>query len=236
MLKVLSFLKRREDFSLPAFSEYWRTVHKAHAMTLVEAGFIAGYVQNHRVRDAAEDLPGLPLMADGSPELWVERAEDLARLVASPEYREGAGPDEANFISLPTIAAVARERIVVDGPVPPGAVKLMLVVRRANGVPAGDFAARWLTGAPLASPAGRGAVRVSRHATLGDDQPFDGVELSWWADEAALRAAWAARNADVFAGLVAPASLRGLVVREEIVVAVPQREAPSSEAARAAAA
>ena len=231
MLKVLSFLTRREDFSLPAFSEYWRTVHKAHAMKLVEAGFIAGYVQNHRLRDRSEDVPGLPLMADGAPELWVEHADDLARLVASPEYLKGAGPDEANFIRPPVISAVARERVVAHGPIAAGALKLMLVVRRANGVPAADFATGWLSSPPIVP----GAIRVSRHIPLGGDPPFDGVELSWWPDAATLRAAWAARGDRLFDGLVDASTLRGLVVREEVVVPPPQRS-PQADAAPAAAA
>ncbi|WP_332671995.1 EthD domain-containing protein [Aromatoleum sp.] len=225
MLKVLSFLKRRDDFTVPAFSEYWRTTHKAHALTLVEAGFIRGYVQNHRVGDDPEaDLPGLPLLADGAPELWVDDADALARLVSSREYLDGAGPDEANFVTPPVLAAVAREEIVVDGPLPLGAVKLILVARRKPSLAAPDFARRWLGprrpgGTPNAVP-----LRLTRHIAVADDAPFDGAECTWWPDLDALHAAWSEADLAPLEPLIAGGSLRGMVVREDIVVALPVLE------------
>lgn len=224
MLKALSLLQRRADFDLAAFSEYWRTVHKAHALKLVDAGFIRGYIQNHRLGEAAEDLPGLPLAADGSPELWIDDADVLARLVASREYREGAGPDEANFVTPPVRSAVARERVLIGGALPAGAVKLMLVANRDPAIDAKTFAARWLAADPLALMPGAQPLRLSRHVALaGDafDGAFDGAEFSWWPDLATLQAAWARRDRAPFDGLAAPGSLRGLVVREEVVVAPP---------------
>lgn len=222
MLKVLSFLTRRGDFTLPAFSEYWRTTHKAHALALVEAGFIRGYVQNHRVGDdPASDLPGLPLLADGAPELWVDDADALVRLVSSREYLEGAGPDEANFVAPPVLAAVAREEVVFDSPLPPGAVKLILVVRRAPGLAAAEFAQRWpASRGPVAMPSAA-PLRLTRHVAIADDAPFDGAECTWWPDLDALHAAWAEPDFAPLEPLAAQGSLRGMVVREEVVLAAP---------------
>lgn len=222
MLKILSFLTRRADFTLPAFSEYWRTTHKAHALKLVEAGFIRGYIQNHRVGDdPAGDLPGLPLLADGAPELWVEDADALQRLVASREYLEGAGPDEANFVMPPVLAAVAHEHVIVGGVPPAGAVKLMLVARRAPQLPMAEFSARWLEPRqPLAMPAAS-PLRLTRHLPVADDGPFHGIEFSWWPDLQALRIAWSRREPPVLGRLVDAESLAGLVVREEVVIAAP---------------
>ena len=104
-LKVVSFLKRRADFSLAEFSQYWRSTHKAHALTLVEAGFFSGYIQNHALEPALE---GLEVMADGSPELWIDEVEALLRLVESREYKEGAGPG-----GLPALLA-GRRRPAAD--------------------------------------------------------------------------------------------------------------------------
>ena len=222
MLKVLSFLMRRDDFTLPAFSEYWRTTHKAHALKLVEAGFIRGYIQNHRVGgDPESHLPGLPLLADGSPELWVDDADALVRLVSSREYLEGAGPDEANFVMPPVLAFVAREEVVVDGPLPPGAVKLILVARRETSLAATDFAPRWLP--PRRSLAMPDALplRLTRHVAIADDAPFDGAVCTWWPDLDTLREAWSRGDLSELEGLIAAGSLRGMVVREEVVLAAP---------------
>lgn len=220
-LKVVSFLNRRADFSLPAFSEYWRTIHRAHALTLVEAGFIQGYVQNHAV---AAELEGLPAMADGSPELWIDALDTLERLIGSREYQDGAGPDEANFVTPPVLACVTHERIVQEARDPsdmPGAIKLMLVVRRDRQASAAEFRQRWLNGdAPLL--AGQ-PLRLTRQAVVDADASaaFDGVECSWWTDLDALRQAWQRRDPAAGGGLIATDSLRGLLVREEVVVPPP---------------
>ena len=112
-LKVISFLNRREDLSLAQFSDYWRTVHRAHALKLVEAGFIQGYIQNHPL---GAQLPGLAPIADGSPELWIETPERLQQLVDSAEYREGAGPDEE---AAPREEAPPAEPPAPEGGAPP---------------------------------------------------------------------------------------------------------------------
>lgn len=39
-LKLMCFMARRPDFTLDQFSEYWRTIHKAHALKLVEPGYM----------------------------------------------------------------------------------------------------------------------------------------------------------------------------------------------------
>ncbi|VVO78256.1 hypothetical protein PS874_01530 [Pseudomonas fluorescens] len=218
-LKVISFLTRRPDLDLAAFSEYWRTVHRAHAMTLVNAGFIQGYIQNHPLGEALE---GLVLIADGAPELWIETPDMLQRLVESREYQEGAGPDEANFSVPPVLACVARERLLIEGEPPVDAIKLMLTVVRNPHLDGTAFRQRWLAGesAPLLSSR---PLRLTRHAALDDEAPLHGAEFSWWPDMAALRYAWKSRNPAAGGELIAPRSLRGLLAREEVVLA-PQAE------------
>lgn len=213
-LKVISFFNRREDLSLAAFSDYWRTVHRAHAMTLVEAGFIQGYIQNHPL---GAQLPGLTPIADGSPELWIETPERLQQLVESTEYREGAGPDEANFTTPPVSACLARERVLLAGETPADAIKLMLLVKRNPRVSASAFAERWLAGQSAPLLGGR-PLRVTRHVSVGEDGVFDGAEFSWWPDLDSLRHAWQVRNSAAAGELVDRHWLRGLLAREEWVV------------------
>lgn len=55
-----------------------------------------------------------------------------------------------------------------------------------------------------------------------EETPFDGVECSWWPDAAAAERAWALREAQAGQGLVDRRSLRGLLVREELVLAPPE--------------
>lgn len=230
-LKVVSFLQRRADFGLAEFSQYWRTTHKAHALKLVEAGFFRGYIQNHAVEPQPD---GLERIADGAPELWIDDVGALSRLVDSREYREGAGPDEARFMTPPAVACVARERLVAGlarGPALAGAVKLMLVVRRVPGFSREAFQRCWLAGdGPLLMPAAR-PLRLTRQAVEAgpEETPFDGVECSWWPDADAAHAAWNARDSQAGAGLVNRRSLRGLLVREEVVLAPPERASQSTQ-------
>ena len=220
-LKVVSFLHRRADFSQARFSEYWRTTHKEHALKLVEAGFFRGYVQNHALDWQPE---GLERMADGAPELWIDDVAALSRLVDSREYRDGAGPDEARFMTPPAIACVARERLI-DGrrrDALDGAVKLMLVWQRDPALSRDSFARLWLAGDGALLLPGARPLRLTRQAVDaldGEVTAFDGVECSWWPDVGSLQAAWAQRAAEAGRGLVAPGSLRGLLVREEVVLA-----------------
>lgn len=222
-LKVVSFLTRRADFSLAEFSQYWRTTHKDHALKLVEAGFFQGYVQNHALTPQPE---GLERIADGAPELWINDVSALQRLVDSREYREGAGPDEARFMTPPAISCVARERVVAGlgrGPALAGAVKLMLVVRRAPGLSRDDFQRCWLAGeGSILMPAAR-PLRLTRQTVEAgpEETPFDGVECSWWPDADAAHQAWRARDGQAGEGQVDRHSLRGLLVREEVVLAPP---------------
>lgn len=213
-LKVISFLNRREDLSLAQFSDYWRTVHRAHALKLVEAGFIQGYIQNHPL---GAQLPGLAPIADGSPELWIETPERLQQLVDSAEYREGAGPDEANFTTPPVSACLARERVLLAGEPAAGAVKLMLLVRRNPRVSAAAFAERWLAGESAPLLGGR-PLRVTRHAVEGEEGLFDGAEFSWWPDPDSLSHAWQVRNPVAAGELLDRHRLQGLLAREEWVV------------------
>lgn len=219
-LKVVSFLKRRADFTLPAFSEYWRTIHKAHAMKLVEAGFVQGYVQNHRVDVEVDDLD---IVADGSPELWIDSVDALRRLVRSPEYRQGAGPDEANFMILPATTCVAREYILreaADRGSLDGALKVMLAFRRRRDLARAAFASCWLMGeGPLLMPDSQ-PLRLTRQVVVeeGGVAPFDGVECSWWRDPEEFRQAWAGRDQSGARVLMDVSSLGRLTVREEIAV------------------
>ncbi len=220
-LKVVSFLTRRADFSLAEFSRYWRTTHKDHALKLVEAGFFRGYVQNHALEP---DLEGLARMADGAPELWIDDVSALQRLVDSREYQEGAGPDEARFMTPPAISCVARERLVAGkrrGQELQHCVKLMRVVRRDPGLGQEAFGRRWLAGDESIWPAQAPLQRLTRQLVEGNGaQPFDGVECSWWPDETSLRATWQAlAPAARTETLVEAASVRGLLVREEVVQA-----------------
>ncbi|GAB4148450.1 MAG: hypothetical protein Tsb0016_19430 [Sphingomonadales bacterium] len=222
MLKFQGLIERRSDMDLDAFSQYWRTTHKQHALALVKPGIMRGYVQNHRI---AHDIPGLAIATDGVPELWIETMEDAQRLGQCPEYLEGAYLDEPNFME-------GRSRLVTS-PLPVasgsrgrkeavGLVKFMLFVNKAHGLSDDGFG-RWRDlKHPLLMPEAL-PLRLERETALlqvPDELPnaFAGVESSWWPDLAAFDAAWAGRVDSVARDYADIDSLSGLLVREEPVL------------------
>lgn len=216
-LKVLSLLRRRAGLDAAGFSRHWRTTHKAHALALVRAGFFRGYIQNH----AHETQPeGLQSAADGMPELWIDDPSALERLAASREYREGAGPDEANFVQPPVLSCIARERVLAGlrhADLPAGAIKLILLAMRPPERPPARFEADWLAGendwwGPTHAP-----LRLTRQVAVetGAPSPFDGADCSWWPDAAAAQQAWRATAAHA-RRIAGP--LRGLLVIEDVVL------------------
>jgi hypothetical protein len=127
----------------------------------------------------------------------------------------------------PAIACVARERVVREAAEPgclAGALKVMLVFRRDPEVPAERFSERWLAGEnPLLMPHSQPPLRLTRQAVIEGETPgpFSGVECTWWNDFAEFRGAWRQREQENGRGLVDGGWLRGLLVREEIVVPPP---------------
>lgn len=216
-LKVITLIKKRADLSQSDFSNHWRTVHRQLALRLVAAGCFHGYIQNHRLDI---EIAGWESVADGAPELWIDHPTDLQRLQASEEYRQGAKPDEANFMTLPSTSLVGREKVLIDtpfSPLPDQPIKVMLIVRRATTLAPDDFANLWLHGnAPYLMP-GATPLRLTRHAALpGTSSDFDGVESSWWPSLEHFMRQWADRrpaNPNVTTN-----SVEGLLAREEWVV------------------
>lgn len=214
MLRMISQIDRRADMSLARFSEHWRTVHRAHALALVPAGIMLGYVQNHRL-----DMPvsGLVPPCDGSPELWVDSADALVRLASSPAYTEGAALDEANFMeggartflgeAFERPGDAAREAVA-------GTTKLLLCYSVQPGLARHQVADAWRRDG-LTLSASSDVRRAELY--LGLEPAADGVlpcvEAIWWASEPDFRRAWARRE-DCISTVVDRAGIKGMLVEE----------------------
>ncbi|MDA0339324.1 MAG: EthD domain-containing protein [Proteobacteria bacterium] len=229
-LKLIGLLHRRPDLSLAQFSDHWRTIHRDVSLRLIAPGLMLGYLQNHRIEDG--EIAGLPLAADGLPELWTLGTDVLQRLGTAPEYLEGAYPDEPNFMDGRSQALLAKEQVITVGigrAVATTLVKAMLFYRRAPGVSRAAFAAENSATHPLLLPNGPEPMRLTRHTAielpdLGEagaayegTQPYDGIEASYWPDADSFRAAWSQRSDDA-AGFIDVSSLVGVLVREEPVL------------------
>jgi hypothetical protein len=196
MIKLFGLLMRRDDLTLEQFSRHWRTVHRELALRLVAPGIMRGYVQNHRRPGVV--IPGMRAPCDGSPEVWLDSPEMLGRLASSPEYLEGAGPDEPNFMQGGA-ANCLTETVTTAGEVRASVasrVKAMVFFRRGSplpepGAPGWSATRSWLM--PHATP-----LRFERERCLtGFDNiasaPYAAIEATWWPDQQSLEAAWLRR-------------------------------------------
>jgi hypothetical protein len=227
-LKLFGLLSRRPDLTLAQFSQHWRTRHRDLSLLLIRPGIMHGYIQNHRRADA-DPIPGLPLAGDGFPELWTEGEDVLARLGAAPEYLEGAYLDEPNFMDGRSQALLAREIVIDDGPgrvAAPTLVKVMLLFKRAEGVPFTAFSRAWeQTSHPVLMPHAS-PKRLTRQLTIelpGDAgatyegiQTYAGQEASYWPDISSFLTAWKDRKPAP--AYIDAAATVGAIVREEPVL------------------
>jgi hypothetical protein len=191
MLKLYGLIQRRADLTLADFSRHWRTVHRELALRLVAPGIMRGYVQNHR---SSFDIPGVPCPADGCPEVWLDRLEDLERLATSPEYLEGAALDEPNFITGGSVPCLGQPRHAtgVDRAALSGCRKVMLFYARDAAIDdvALSFERPWSTSDSQ-------PLRLERDLCLTavpGAAPYVAVESTWWTDTAEFLAAWSQRR------------------------------------------
>ena len=212
MPKIIGFIRRRPDLGFDAFSQHWRTVHRAHAEKL--RPWLTGYVQAHY---RPGPLPDVQRPADGSPLLWVADLADMAALAASPECREGATLDEPLFMEGRS-SGLAVEEVIVQPRTGPAMVKLMLFAH-ARGTGRAEIEGRWLC------PADSACGRTLNHALPGQDiDPafgFDAVEEIWWPNEAAFRADWGTARSPSDMPWLRPAGFKAALV-DEIEVFAPQ--------------
>jgi len=201
MITRTFFAARRADMSTEQCLAHWRAHHSSIGARLPG---VRGYVQNHGILAEGRFLlpyPGFDIM----PELeWADLAA-MDSAIDSPVHEKDSVDDEERFIDTKrTGYSVSNRHVLVDGPVPEGAVKLITVLRRAPSVSAGKLADA-LTGAYASAvkPAnplrhevliglpdreGRPSFAAQAIDILWFANPED--VLAWTASESAGRAAW----------------------------------------------
>ena len=139
MVKMFAFLPKRPDISVEKFHAHWRDPHGEISKRITT---IRRYVQAHRL---AEPPPGLPQsIYEGVAEAWFDDVQTGLSMGEDPNYIEGAGADEPNFIDLPNLTFLfTREHVITEGPavhVDTQGVKLLHLINRAQGVDKASFA------------------------------------------------------------------------------------------------
>ena len=239
-VKLFDPFPRLTGTTLADFSDHWTDVHAEIAKHIPQ---IRHYVQSHRVETVPDDLFGElgATWCDGSSETWYDSAESVQAMMDEPALAE-LMTDEANFMDLAVkrYPVMTREYLIDAGrfvdPERHG-VKVLLFVRRPEGVTPDDFHARWLSEEDVAL--GR-ALAATRHVACpavaetytflhpnpdlrnGGEQPYDGVRELWWPTLEALTRA-ARDQPDAWGALLwpsvadVPRSLM-LVARERVII------------------
>jgi uncharacterized protein (TIGR02118 family) len=191
MIVRMGLLRRKKGLPVDAFRRHWRDVHGPLAAHL--PGLLR-YHQNHVV-SSPEPISHMGAI-DGISELWFQDAQAMQHAVKSPECRPIA-EDEPNLIGDLKLI-VAEQDVVIAPPRHPG-TKLMILLRRHDGLEPQEFRRLFVEHARLARecPGLEGCVlnhvvdrglERGRSAAYGD-VPIDGICEAWFADAAALEAA-----------------------------------------------
>src|SRR5262245_56579705 len=188
MVKAIAFFKRRAGMAVDEFQAYWRTRHPEVVTRL--AG-IRRYVQSH-TRPAAY-AKGEPIY-DGIAELWFDDTRAMHALRGTPAMA-ALEADEAVFIDRATMRLLlTEEHVIKDGAAPAGGAKNVEFVTRRPGMAVDDFQRYWReVHGPLAAtiPVIRRYVQSHARASAyerGRTPPYDGLAITWFDDNAAMRA------------------------------------------------
>ena len=113
MIKFLSLLTRRPEFTHEQFVRHWLEVHAplAHAVPGVRR-----YVQSHIIGTRSRpDIPDTDVEVDGIAELWYDDLETAQRAAASPEMKR-LTDDGALFIGRIKTYVIDEKQIIPPPP------------------------------------------------------------------------------------------------------------------------
>ncbi|HEY8120105.1 MAG TPA: EthD family reductase [Myxococcota bacterium] len=218
MVKLVAFFRRKPGVSVEEFQRHWRT---RHAELVVRQAGLRRYVQNHTLPSGYRR--GEPDY-DGVAEAWFDGVDAMRALAPSAEYR-AVREDEARFIDAASMGVVLSEEVaILDRPAPARAAKMIAFLRKRADLTPEQFQTHWREmHGPIAATVPGNRRYVQCHARLGIYQagrapPFDGIPMSWFDDEAALRTAGRspelARTRADEANFLAPGRLPLVVARE----------------------
>lgn len=138
MLKACTLFRFREGQDPEDAQKYWRTTH---GDVLKGYPFYKRYIQSHPVltHGANKDLP-----YDGLAEIWVENTQVLRDASSGPGY-QAITDDEKKFIDRTyTDLILVEEHPVIDTVVKSDDVKLVHLIKRADGIDPASYQRKWV--------------------------------------------------------------------------------------------
>jgi hypothetical protein len=198
MAKMFVLIPKKPGLADQDFHHHWLTTHAALARRITA---LDKYCQSHADPDLTARLARKPFAASGFlgvSEAWFRSADEALSMTSTAEYRDGALPDEENFMDVANKARLFTTKVTSssNGPERPAPVKLILLSERRRDVDADTFARHWAgehTGTLHALPrlAGHTQRLVDSRAGAASLPDWSFVDELWWRTESDLRAAWA---------------------------------------------
>lgn len=183
MIVRLGFAPRAHGLDYAGFQRHWRGEHGGLAAQIPG---LRGYVQNHAVlRDGRPLLPYVGF--DACSEISFDSLEAMDAGFASEHYRSQVVADEQVLIDKPRFGLLLAERRVLrDGAVPEGAVKLLTFLP-VDPRSTREALAGLLAGAYAEAVAGVGLRHEQLHELPGAHEGrlppvFAAVDVLWFAD------------------------------------------------------
>jgi uncharacterized protein (TIGR02118 family) len=201
MIKTMALLSRKPDVSPEQFDAHWHHPHGDPLSLAIDT--LRHYVQSTR-KPVEPVAPNGPY--DGIAEVWLDDVETAAGLTEHPKFA-AAQADQVNFMQPDAVRYLMTEERAVVGEAGPGdatGVKLMHLVRRAEGSSPEDFHAQWAASSDAELGNALGAVRHVRCHSIDDEPTYDGVRELWFDDLPALQRAHA-EEPESWQALFAPA-------------------------------
>lgn len=226
MIHQLIFAAPRPGMSEKEFQDYWLDVHAVQYASKIPQ--IRRYKIDTRIPLGTDT--GEPLWS-GVAEIWLENEQEQLASLQTDEFLQGARLDEPRWAAFWRSVVIDTDAHVVLAPPrfegSSTGVKLLRLVKRAEGLPLADFRARSLTTYPglLGKVPGlRGYIQGhTRDGAYGVGEALlDAVHQLWFDDTDALRAALASpefsRAEEELAGLIETRYDHTLVTREHWVI------------------
>jgi len=231
VIKLVTFLKRRDGLTRPAFEARWRDVHAP--LAAIFPG-LRGYMLSFPILPDPEEPS-----ADGVAQLWFDSAEACQASYASEIGRSGSKDAAANLRRRQHLFA-SEDWIRPPRSLAPYPCKLLIAAKRRPDLDRAAFVAAWdaasrrvaaritpdLPSRVCSDRCGK-ILNSAPDGALGliDAEPVhDGLFEIWTADAAALSQVMArlSPRPDEFAGLVQEVEI--LALREHVIV-LPQAPA-----------
>jgi uncharacterized protein (TIGR02118 family) len=143
MIHQLIFAAPKPGMTEREFQDYWLDVHAVEYASKIPQ--IRKYLIDKRIPFPGED-PGTEPLWSGVAEIWLANEQEQLASLQTDEFLNGARLDEPKWAAFwRTVVLDTDAHVLREGPSPlPGGVKMIMLVKRKEGLPLKEFRERSL--------------------------------------------------------------------------------------------